>query len=176
MSYLDIRHKWIKVNDSTATELTATLAHLQIFLGKNNVTEHRPPAGANELQIPVFYLAEWIAENWWVLLFEPRKNEEDDDPEFLSRHSLLAAQHGFPLPALSIEPFGRSIWFSCVPRRAPFANVQFTVDAFGGASRDEVQGTLERFLEDTVRHLEECVFKDNSLTNLGNSILDKGSH
>lgn len=166
MSYLDIKYKWIPTGDVAATELTATLARLQFFLGKHNITEHRPPAGANELQIPVFYLAEWILENWWVLLFEPRKHEEEEDPEFLSRHSILAAQHGFPLPALSIVPFGRSIGLSCSPRRAPFANVHFTVDAFGGASREEVQEILAKFLEDTVLRLETQGLKDTLLAQM----------
>lgn len=155
MTYLDIKHKWLDTKDAAADELAATLAHLQIFIGKSNITQHKPPAaGAHDLQIPVYYLAEWIAENWWVLLFEPRKHEQDDDPDFITRHSLVAAQHGFPLPALSIIPFGRSIGLSCVPRRAPFANVQFTVDAFGDAPRNEVQDALAVFVADTVSRLE----------------------
>src|SRR5262245_53839972 len=37
---------------------------------------------------PVYFLAEWIAENWWPLLWEPRKSEEvPDDAAFLARHS-----------------------------------------------------------------------------------------
>src|SRR4051794_36352667 len=101
MTYFDIKYKWLDNKDlAPPNEEADTLARLQILIGKKNITEHRPPAGADALQIPLFYFAEWVAENWWILLFEPRKHEEGerDDPEFIGRHSLIAAQHGFPLP------------------------------------------------------------------------------
>ena len=74
---------------------------------------------ALHLAIPVYFLAEWIAENWWPLLWEPRKSEEvPDDAAFLARHSKLAAQHGFVLPRVIFVPTGRTIDISATGRTA----------------------------------------------------------
>jgi hypothetical protein len=154
MSGFEIKTKWI--SDVTATDaiLAATLARIQIFLGAKNVTEYESGKKKEAaLQIPTYYLAEWIAENWWVVLFEPRKDEDSDDSEFISRHSILAAQHGFALPALSIMPSGRSIHLNSSPRRTPYANAQFTRGASIDAPRQDVEAALSRFVDETVGRL-----------------------
>src|SRR5258708_32601231 len=158
MSALAIKTTWLKDAKDCGDELAATLARLQILVGRSNITEFRPPRAKTEtaLEIPTYYLAEWIAENWWVLLFEPRKDEESDDSEYLARHSILVAQHGFPLPDLSIVPFGRSFHLNSRPRVAPFANIAFTTGAFADASRDEVERVLSAFVSAVVERLAAC--------------------
>src|SRR5437016_6281052 len=146
MSAFEIKTKWLEgQSNSVAAELTATLARMQIYLGNKNITEyHSARAKDNDtaLQIPIYYLVEWLVENWWVILFEPRKDEEADDSDFFARHSIVAAQHGFPLPALSIMPFGRSIHLNSTPRRAPYANVHFINGASIDVAREEAQEVL----------------------------------
>ena len=155
MSGFEIKSKWIAdVASATEGELAATLARIQILLGNKNITEYESGRTKEAaLQIPTYYLAEWIAENWWVLLFEPRKDEDADDSEFIARHSILAAQHGFALPALSIMPFGRSIHLNSAPRRAPYANVQFTRGSSIDVARQEVETQLSRFIDGTIERL-----------------------
>ena len=142
MSDLAIKCSWVEPTvkvgkDSVQGELDASHARVQILLGKQNITENKiDRAKQNSIEIPVYYLAEWMAENWWVMLFEPRKDEDEVDAGFSSRHSILSAQHGFPLPALSIIPFGHSICLNCSPRKAAFANVSFTADVFGTRQRN----------------------------------------
>ncbi len=155
VSFLKFKKNWITkpgLEDIEAgrDELIATYASFQIFLGKENITAHKVGRTKVEtrLSIPLYYLAEWLAENWWVLLFEPRKDEESDDPDFFKRHSILSAQHGFPLPALSLVPLGRSIHLDCIPRKAPYADVSFNVNAFGDESREVVEAILSEFLRD----------------------------
>jgi hypothetical protein len=85
--------------------LEATIDTFKIYIARDNVTKHKVRAKVGDaLCIPV----EWIAENWWILLFEPLKDEESNDAKYRSRHSIATAQHGFPLPDLSIVPFGHS--------------------------------------------------------------------
>jgi hypothetical protein len=157
VSDFEIKVKWLNGADNAVTiELAATLARVQIYLGRKNITEYRSARSRDNdtaLQIPTYYLAEWLAENWWVILFEPRKDEDSDDSEFVTRHSIIAAQHGFPLPALSIMPFGRSIRLNSAPRRAPYANIQFITGESIDAARDDVQDVLCRFLDETVERL-----------------------
>ena len=180
MSFLKIKTTWsnkIGAADSTDVndELYATYAALQILLGKANITEHtvgKSKLIERNLRIPLYYLAEWLAENWWILLFEPRKNEELEDHRYMIRHSIASAQHGFPLPSLSITPFGRSIHLSCIPRRATHANVTFKVDAFGDEDRDIIELVLSNFLHDTDRRLKDLGIVDTSFQAAWNEIRD----
>src|ERR1700730_11330864 len=99
MSDFELLSKWRPQKGNA--EADATLCKLQIKVGGQIVSEFRDEHEqiVRQLEIPAYYLAEWIAENWWPLLWEPRKNEDGgDNADFLSRHSFLAAQHGFALP------------------------------------------------------------------------------
>ncbi|HUA26585.1 MAG TPA: hypothetical protein VMA54_20820 [Steroidobacteraceae bacterium] len=172
MSALSIKVAW-PPGAEFRDELDATLARVQIAIGKSNVTEHRAPRAKREpaLEIPVYYLAEWIAENWWVLLWEPNKDEESDDSEYLRRHSIVAAEHGFPLPDLSIVPFGRAFHLTSRPRGATFANVKFMTSAVADAPRDEVETVLGEFVSKTVERLSACGVEGTALAEAWNHLI-----
>ncbi len=171
MSNLEIKSDWLASTKNADDEVSATLARVKILLGGKNITEYRQYRKSDStledaLQIPVYYLAEWLAENWWVILFEPRKDEHMDDSDFTSRHSLLAAQHGFPLPALTIMPFGRSIRLNNAPRQSPYANVRFTQRAFADMARSDVERILSTFVDRTVEQLRSRGVIDTPLNGL----------
>jgi len=173
MSAFDIRSQWLQTTENAASELAATLARLQIFVGKRNITEHKTPRSKKTetaLEVPTYYLAEWLAENWWVLLFEPRKDEDSDDSEYFTRHSIIAAQGGFPLPDLSIVPVGRGFHLNSSPRAAPFANIRFTTDVFADVPRDVVEQALREFVDDTVKRLSTCGVTHTDLQDVWNEI------
>src|ERR1700721_2660300 len=89
MTDFQITRRWLPRKGSS--ELDVTMAELCLMVRGRNVTEFADITGRrwDRLEIPMYFLAEWIAENWWPLLWEPRKSEEgNDDPEFLARHSL----------------------------------------------------------------------------------------
>jgi hypothetical protein len=126
------------------------MCRLQILLRDRLITEYRSSDDTKEdhLEVPAYFPAEWIAENWWPLLNEPRKSDEiSDDADFLSRHSLVTAQHGFALPALSIITTGVHIQLSVGARRVPYADVQFLNSAGGLFRREDVESELRRFVE-----------------------------
>jgi hypothetical protein len=135
----------------------ATFCHLRISVGGENVTAYITEDRHQEdhIEIPSYYLAEWIAENWWPLLWEPRKNEDrqSDDPDFLSRHSILMAQHGFVLPNVSLVPTGENISIYAAGRTAKYADAQFTARAESLVDRSGVEGELRKFIEGTIANL-----------------------
>lgn len=165
MSAFEIKKRWLQVVETVTDELTATHAHLQIFVGNHNITEYRAARAKAEtaLEIPIYYLAEWVAENWWPLLFEPRKDEDRDDSDYLTRHSIIAGQNGFPLPGLSIVPTGRGFHLNCSPRIAPYSKIKFTTDAFADVARPEVEQVLHTFVGDAVDRLATCKVTDTAL-------------
>jgi hypothetical protein len=163
----EISASWLRpASEQQASEVDVTMAEFAMKVGKQNVTEFREDDGerSSHLEIPTYYLAEWIAENWWPLLWEPRKSEDDEpNADFLSRHSLLAAQHGFALPRMMIVPFGRSVQVSAGARDVQLADVRFLNGARETFSRDVVESELSRFVSDVVARLAAYRIKDTFL-------------
>ena len=145
------------------------MAALRILINGQNVTAYSlgtedksKRTGAtvqDKLHIPVYFLAEWIAENWWSLLYEPRKTESSDDTSFYSRHSILQAQHGFALPNVQIEPLGEAIRVSCRAREASLPGVRFQRSAAAFMNRETIETILKEFLKNCVDRLGACQIK-----------------
>jgi hypothetical protein len=155
MSSLSITSTWDSQAPAAADEIEATLCKLTIAIGKSVVTEYRDGGRltTRHLHTPAYFIAEWLAENWWAILHEPRKDEEGDDGDFPTRHSLLSAQHGFALPALEIVPVGKAIHVSTTRHRDRLANAEFDTVSVLDVSRDEIRPVLATFVDECVKQL-----------------------
>lgn len=159
-----------------------TRAALRVLLGSTNLTEFKSAEGGfhdqtfDHVEIPAYYLAEWIAENWWALLNEPLKSEEDEEEanretaDYALRHSFVTAQQGFALPAVRIVPNGRAIQVSSYGRIAPFADVRFTKSASLSLPPSEVEGALRGLVSHTVAMLDNAGIEDTDLQIAWNAI------
>jgi hypothetical protein len=164
VSTLKLNATWAN-NANARSELDATLASLNLRVDEKNLTAYRGSDGRNyeTLRIPTYYIAEWIAENWWPLLYEPRKGSENesnpvvetesDTEEFLSRHSLLTAQHGFALPAVLFVPVGRAVRISAISRKDEYADAEFRTRGFGNVETAQVIAALDRFISGNLTEL-----------------------
>ncbi len=175
MTDFSISAKW--VSQEGRNEADATLSNLLIEVDGRAVTEfvdHNENA-SQVLQVPAYYLAEWIAENWWPLLWEPRKNEDEgDDSAFLSRHSLLSAQHGYALPKVNIVALGKSVEISASPRDVQLAGVRFKRRAQVSCPRDYVEARLRAFVQSVVDRLNIARVKDTWLQDTWSLISETG--
>lgn len=150
------------------TELDVTMSRLTVLLSDRVVTEYEDDheQRVKFLEIPAYYLAEWIAENWWPLLWEPRKSEDaSDTKEFLARHSTLTAQHGFALPNLVIVPQGRGVDITARARNVSFADIRFVHSAKKRIARPTVEAELRAFVSHTVERLTETNIDNTDLQN-----------
>jgi hypothetical protein len=157
MTDFRINRSWIARKGSS--ELEATFCHLSITVAGKNVSEFSDEHRTRhvQLELPAYFLSEWIAENWWPLLWEPRKSEDaPEEPDFVARHSILAAQHGFVLPRVQFHPTGKSILISAKPRAVSLADVRFPVGATSSPSRDDVERELHKFVDATVQRLDQA--------------------
>jgi hypothetical protein len=148
------------------SEADTTMCKLTIEVGGSVVTEFvdRRERLSKHLEVPAYYLAEWIAENWWPLLWEPRKSEDDSDsPEFLARHSFLSAQHGFALPKVLIVALGRFLQISASARDVPLADGRFKRGGLASSARDDVESELKAFVGGVVARLEDAGVRDTFL-------------
>jgi hypothetical protein len=163
----EISTKWLEANsDVKSSEADATLAEILIKLGGKFLTEFRDRNDdiSQCVEIPAYFVAEWIAGNWWPLLWEPRKSEDDEPhPDFLSRHSVLTAQHGFALPRILIVPIGRSVQVSAGARNVSLADARFLNGGLETLPREEVENELRKFVGAVVARLDEKRIKETYL-------------
>ena len=59
----------------------ATFGWLRLAVGETALTAHRTDNNqvGDEIQIPLYHIAEWIALNWWALLYEPKKSDDAEN-------------------------------------------------------------------------------------------------
>jgi hypothetical protein len=146
---------WLRNNEAGGVD--ATFCNLRLHVGDNNVTAYRTHDREEEdhISMPAYYLAEWIAENWWPLLWEPRKAEDSaTDREFLNRHNLMAAQQGFALPSVSLVSTGDNIDIYAAKRRIEHGDAMFLKGGTSILRRSAVEGELQKFVEATLAHLK----------------------
>lgn len=122
---------------------------------------------------PVLPLVEWLAENWWNLLYEPSPTSplmsgRSAPPWMLNwvrRHNLLSAREGMALPDTTIVRDGDEIVLMWAPDPAPSTNghvrfvgsgqVRVAASAFSEAASDLIDRTLAR-IEVVVGECEEA--------------------
>src|SRR5438128_1628364 len=97
--------------------LDASVGRLAISIQDKVVTAYKSDKGdtGTELTLPLYNVVEWITSNWWALLYEPRKTDDEpgaDDKAFRSRHWLGYARSGFALPDFWFLPAGDEIELS----------------------------------------------------------------
>jgi len=152
----DIQVSWPANAGDARDAVDASFGYLRLFLGGANVTSFQGSDGlaGDRVEQPLYYLAEWIVENWWALLWEPEKSDDvKDDADYRSRHCLLSAQHGFALPDLRIIPTGKAIHLVAKARRAEYAEVRFQCRGDTLAVRSEVENELRGFVRGVVARL-----------------------
>lgn len=151
----EIKVSWPRSNEGEGAD--ATFCSLRIEVGGHNVTAYRTESREEEdhVSMPAYYLAEWIAENWWPLLWEPRKAEESaTDSGFLTRHNLMSAQQGFALPSVSLVSTGDNIDIYAAKRRIEHGDATFFKSGASTLRRNAVEGELRKFVDATVAHLK----------------------
>ena len=112
MPNLKISSDWIESDEAFRPEFDRSLGSLGINVSGTWLTEYETENGthAERIEVPAYPLAEWIAENWWSLLYEPEKGERSrHDSRFRSRHWLGTAREGFVLPDAWVHSLGKGL-------------------------------------------------------------------
>jgi hypothetical protein len=139
--------------------LDSSVGKLSIGMQDVLVTAFQSDKGdvGTELTIPLYSVAEWIASNWWPLLFEPRKtdliDQADDDAGYRSRHWLGYARDGFALPDLWFYPSGDEIEISAYSKYLRYARITFVNKASAYVETQIVRGVLAHFVDDVLGKL-----------------------
>jgi len=148
---------------NAGSELDGSVGDLTIAVRDKIVTAFRRDRGdvGTSLNVPLYNLAEWIAVNWWSLLFEPEKGEKlHDDPDFRSRHWMGAARAGFALPDLWFLPAGDKVDLSASDVYLRFARLTFTEKIDESVPLAPVCASFSKFVTDVLSKLDHAGVKD----------------
>ena len=111
MNDLSFTFEWQDPGGAEGTNC-ATWASLSICVGNVPVTQlldRRSKSVRTSIFLPLFPLAEWIADNWWFLKSEVARPDAKKRHEFNRRHNLRWAREGYALPSLRLVTLGESV-------------------------------------------------------------------
>jgi hypothetical protein len=158
MPDLALEFEWVDPGGARGPELRATWARLEMIAAGEVVTrvlDQQTRSVRDGLYLPLYPIAEWIASNWWRLLYEVPSPHLTDGNGYGSRHCLAEAGEGFALPALSLEPQGESLRLSWSGRKPPQAPLEFLGSGVSFLKREAVQAGLTEFVDAVVGRLDE---------------------
>jgi len=145
--------------------LDESLARFQIAVAGKSLTAYQTEKGDKHsyLHVPAYYLVEWLAQNWWSFLYEPRKNDREDfEQDYRSRHWLGTPRNGFALPDVMFSPAGDKIEIVARSAFLRFAQLNFIEAVTATAATDAVRSEFSKFIGQVLEHLTENGVKDTA--------------
>jgi hypothetical protein len=145
-------------------KIDQSLGRLEVNLLDTPITSFKSDKGdvGTRVEIPLYYLAEWLTANWWPLLCEPKKTESDADQAFQARHWLGTARNGFALPDVWIIPTGDQVEITARDTYLRFARLSFTENLTAVVSRAELCSAFSQFVSEVLDRLTKFGVRDTA--------------
>jgi hypothetical protein len=138
--------------------LDHSIARFKMTVGDRSITAYQTEKGdkSSHLTVPVYYLVEWLALNWWSFLYEPRKLEgESAEHDFRTRHWLGTPRNGFALPDVTFSPVGDKIEIMARPTFLRFAQLNFVESITSSIATADVRSQFSAFIDQVLDRLRE---------------------
>lgn len=156
MPDLEFDFDWKEIDGIRGPELASTLAALSIRVKDSvltRVADHDDGLRVrNRIHAPLYPLAEWLTENWWLLLHE--SDDRRADPSFLHRHELGPSREGYGFPNVEVVSFDARTRISWKHEPSQWHNIEFLERA--GAEwidKDEFRRVCADFIDKVIRRL-----------------------
>jgi len=158
MNSLRFVFEWQDPAGARGEELRATWASLSILIDDKPVTElqdRRTKSVRTSIFLPLFPLAEWLAENWWFLQSESERPGTAKSREFDRRHNLRWAREGFVLPSLRFVTLGEDVEVLWQPLDIPNAGIGFLASGHAVMSGAAMIEAMRDFVNAVVARLDD---------------------
>lgn len=158
MSNLRLDFDWQDPASARGEELRATWGSLSILIDDDPVTElldRQTKSVRTRVFLPLFPLAEWLADNWWFLKSEVERPVAGKDRLFERRHNLRWAREGFVLPSLRLVTLGENVEAQWKPLDIPAAGIRFSTSGQALLSARALEATLGDFVNAVVTRLDD---------------------
>jgi hypothetical protein len=150
---------WTDPLEARGPELRATWARLSIRVGgrtPSRVFDQTARTVRDSIYLPLYPLAEWLAANWWRVLFEMESPERTKDELYPQRHNLRWAREGYSVPSMSLTPVGDSLQLRWEPELLPYHRVEFIEWGSALVGLESAQRSLQNLITGVVSRLIEC--------------------
>lgn len=164
---LRIRIEWLDAPGVSTPELAATWGRYEVWVGERCVTQVEAADGTFRRSVygSLYPLAEWIAENWWLLVADARPSAVDArywtwsnvrEQDWLARHNMRGAGDGMAWPNLTLVPEGAAtrLWWAS-DRAAVFRQLRFVSTGDDWAPSEEIRESLATTVEHVLDRLAE---------------------
>jgi hypothetical protein len=158
MSSLRFDFEWQDPAGARGEELRATWASLAILIDDNPVNEledQQTRSVRTRVFLPLFPLAQWLADNWWFLQSETERPETAASRDFDRRHNLRWAREGFVLPSLRFVRLGDDVEAHWEPLGIAGARIRFLAGGKAVLSGNAFVRTLHEFINAVVTRLDD---------------------
>jgi hypothetical protein len=166
MSEFSFDFEWLDPLGARGPELRATWARLAVSVAgryPTRVIDEGARTVRDSIYIPLYPIAEWLAANWWLVLFEMESSERAKDLSYESRHNLRSAREGYSLPALSFHSVGDFMQLRWDAETLVHHGVQFLESGSAYLKLDDVQRSLWAFITSVVARLDQSDVRDTFL-------------
>ena len=158
MAELTFEMDWEDPLGARGPELRATWARLEVRVGEEVVTrvfDARTRSVRDSIYLPLYPLAEWVATNWWRLLYEVRSSGDFEPHRCPARHCLRRGSEGFAFPDLTFEPMGAQVRLSWAGKRLEHSPLEFLGRETVYLSREAVEEGLRQLVDAVLGRLED---------------------
>lgn len=166
MSELSLDFEWLDPLGARGAELRATWARLAVSVAgryPTRVVDEGARTVRDSIYLPLYPIAEWLAANWWLVLFEMESSERAKDPSYDSRHNLRSAREGYSLPSLSFHSVGDFMQLRWDAEVLIHHGVEFLESGSAYLKQGDVQRTLTAFVASVVARLDQSDVRDTFL-------------
>jgi hypothetical protein len=158
MSDLRFEFDWQDPAGARGEELRATWASLTIWIGEHLITEmvdKRTRGVRKNIFVPLFPLAEWLADNWWFLKSEVARPAARVPSEFDRRHNIRWAREGYVLPSLRFVTVGEDVEAEWQSLEIADAGIRFLANGRAVLSGDVIDAGLREFVNAVITRLDD---------------------
>lgn len=157
MRNISFTFDWEDPGEAKGEELRATWARLQINIDDEIITRVEDSFTKSVrpyVYLPLYPVAEWIAENWWTLTNEVEAPGRTQFETYMRRHNLRYAREGFCLPELELKPTGSRYIVAWRPAEPDGHRVRFLSEGTEQLEAEPVLESLKKFVLAVVERLE----------------------
>ncbi|WFP74016.1 ImmA/IrrE family metallo-endopeptidase [Mesorhizobium sp. WSM4906] len=146
---------WEDPGKAKGDELRATWSRFAIKVDGHyvtRVTDLSLRSVRDAVYLPLYPLAEWIAENWFFLQFEAHTYESRE--AFWRRHSFVWADSGYSFPQFLIQPTGLHTDLVWIPKYKGYSTIEYLGKGSSTSLTSQVIDELRNLLDAVNGRLE----------------------
>jgi len=147
---LKINTSWENSGGARSRELAATWAKVRISAGNTvftRVLDTRADTVREDVYFPLYPLAEWIACNWFFLLYEVPNPRKQNQREIEKRHDIRAGREGFAFPNISIWSEGETTSIKSKRFTAEAESVEYLAEGYEEVDSEKLRLELTEFID-----------------------------